>query len=237
MSSINITRQDLERPELHEEIISLLGSSPSVNFVIISREDLEGFVRVVTPNQKGYLGRKISCKHAQSNMPMNYFAKEIYLFSNEKYPIELSFKTIEDLEDFALGYNKASITIPAPTPTTGNTIEEKVVQPSKSFNPVQQTTAKSSIDDSTVNRKAESFLNTVLIVLKVFSWVVAIGFVLTSIINIVIKGHFAITLGGIIGAGLILLYYYLIWAVFKVFLNMSNNLFGIREDLRSLKKN
>ena len=232
MANITVNKQQLERPEFREEIISVLNTSPSAIFEIANREDLDGFVKVFDPGQKGFLGRKISCKHAKSNMSMNYLAKEIYLFTSDKYPLEISFKSAEDLEDFAVGYTKAAQTIPVPADTP---VVDSPKTPSVQGRPSGSTQSKPDLDDPSVNRRAESFLNTVLVVLKVFTWITAIGLVTTAIINIVTDGITGLAFGFFFGAGLIVLYYYLIWAVFKVFLNMSNNLFGIREDLRSLK--
>ena len=232
METITITKPELERPDFREEILSSLRKVPSQTLIMPNRDALDEFVKLFDPGEKGFLGRKISCKHASTNMPMKYSAKEIYLFSGGKYPLELTFKSVEDLEDFAVGYKRAAETIPAPAEIA---VEERpnVHQHQDS---ISTSVEKTKIEkDPTVDRRAESLLNTVLVVLKVLTWITAIGLVTTAIINIVVDGITGLAFGFFFGAGVIVLYYYLIWAVFKVFLNMSNNLFGIREDLRSLK--
>ena len=233
-----ITRQAIEKPSFIEDINNALNSAPSVCFSISNREDLNAFVKAIAPKQKGYLGRKISCKHANSNMPMNYSAKEIFSFTSDKYPLELHFKSQQDLEDFAIGYDKAAQTIPAPKEVVNS--EKIVISAADPANKgrrqeeARRGTTESNQDKYSANPRAEGFLNTLLIILKIVSWVLAIGSILFAIVSVLEGLNPLFVLSGFLGGGLILLYYYFIWALFKVVLNISNNLFGIRAEIKDI---
>ena len=127
-----------------EEVKEVFNSAiPPVYFEISSREEVEAFANLFKSTEHGYFGKKISCKSANSFAPANFTATEIYSLNADKYPIELSFKSIANLQDFAVGYMKAVDTLPAPTPETS------VPQSSEKKEPISSTATQRFWPDST----------------------------------------------------------------------------------------
>ena len=201
---------------------------PPVYFEISSREEVEAFANLFKSTEHGYFGKKISCKSANSFAPSNYTAAEIYSFKADKYPIELSFKSIVNLQDFAVGYMKAVDTLTAPAPETS--------VPQSSENPEKKESRKPTPDMYEVNPFAEKYLNFFLTIHLIIGWVLAI----ISVVSGIVLGTssysefspFYIFAGIFVGI-IILFSTYSLWAVNKVVINMSRNLFNINERLKN----
>lgn len=209
-----------------EEVKEVFNSAiPPVYFEISSREEVEAFANLFKSTEHGYFGKKISCKSANSFAPANYTAAEIYSLNADKYPIELSFKSIANLQDFAVGYMKAVDTLPAPTPETS------VPQSSEKKEP-----RKPTPDMYEVNPFAEKYLNFFLTIHLIVGWVLAIISVVSGIVlGCSSYGEFTLLyiFAGIIAGIIILFSTYSLWAVNKVVINMSRNLFNINERLKN----
>ena len=198
---------------------------PHVYFEISSRKEVEAFANLFKSTEHGYFGKKISCKNANSFAPANYTAAEIYSLNADKYPIELSFKSIANLQDFAVGYMKAVDTLPAPTPETS------VPQSSEKKEPRNPTP-----DMYEVNPFAEKYLNFFLTIHLIIGWVLAIFSVVSGIVlGCSSYGKFSLLyiFAGIIAGIIILFSTYSLWAVNKVVINMSRNLFNINERIKN----
>ena len=210
-----------------EEVKEVFNSAiPPVYFEISSREEVEAFANLFKSTEHGYFGKKISCKSANSFAPSNYTAAEIYSLKADKYPIELSFRSIANLQDFAVGYMKAVDTLPAPTPETS------VPQSSEKKEP-----RKPTPDMYEVNPFAEKYLNFFLTIHLIIGWVLAIFSVVSGIVlgcsSSYSEFSLLIIFAGIIAGILILYSTYSLWAVNKVVINMSRNLFNINERLKN----
>ena len=210
-----------------EEVKEVFNSAiPPVYFEISSREEVEAFANLFKSTEHGYFGKKISCKSANSFAPSNYTAAEIYSLKADKYPIELSFRSIANLQDFAVGYMKAVDTLPAPTPETS------VPQSSEKKEP-----RKPTPDMYEVNPFAEKYLNFFLTIHLIIGWVLAIFSVVSGIVlgcsSSYSEFSLLIIFAGILAGILILYSTYSLWAVNKVVINMSRNLFNINERLKN----
>ena len=210
-----------------EEVKEVFNSAiPPVYFEISSREEVEAFANLFKSTEHGYLGKKISCKSANSFAPSNFTAAEIYSLKADKYPIELSFKSIANLQDFAVGYMKAVDTLPAPTPVTSapQSSEKKEAR-------------KPTPDMYEVNPFAEKYLNFFLTIHLIIGWVLAIFSVVSGIVlgcsSSYSEFSLLIIFAGIIAGILILYSTYSLWAVNKVVINMSRNLFNINERIKN----
>ena len=82
-----------------------------------------------------------------------------------------------------------------------------------------------------VNPSAESVLNSVAGVILVFGWVLAIIGVGVGIYAAKEEGVFLYAIAGVIGGALIIFSSYIIWAQFKVIVNMSRSLYNINDAL------
>lgn len=200
---------------------------PPVGFEISSREEVEEFANLFKSTENGYYGKKISCKSANSYAPSNFTASEIFCFKEDKYPIELYFKSIANLEDFAVGYMKAVETLPAPEPETSvlQSLKEQEKKDVKSATP----------DLYDVNPFAEKFMDIFLKIHLILGWLFAIfsvvGGIVLGINNYSGDGPVFIIVGIFVGVT-ILLSFYSTWAVIKVVINMSRNLYNINERLK-----
>ena len=212
-----------------EEVKEAFNSAiPPVYFEISSREEVEAFANLFKSTEHGYFGKKISCKSANSFAPANYTAAEIYSLNADKYPIELSFKSIANLQDFAVGYMKAVDTLPAPVPETS--------VPQSSENLEKKESRKPTPDMYEVNPFAEKYLNFFLTIHLIIGWVLAIFSVVSGIVlGCSSYGKFSLLyiFAGIIAGIIILFSTYSLWAVNKVVINMSRNLFNINERLKN----
>ena len=114
--TITISKSKLENEsQLIEEIKDAFNTAiPPICIALDNREDIKVFASIFKSPEHGYHGKRISCKNAKSYAPSTYAAAEIYTLETDKFPIELFFKSIQDLEDFADGYLRAVETIPAP---------------------------------------------------------------------------------------------------------------------------
>lgn len=212
-----------------EEVKEAFNSAiPPVYFEISSREEVEAFANLFKSTEHGYFGKKISCKSANSFAPSNYTAAEIYSLNADKYPIELSFKSIANLQDFAVGYMKAVDTLPAPVPETS--------VPQSSENPGKKEARKPTPDMYEVNPFAEKYLNFFLTIHLIIGWVLAIISVISGIV-LGCSSYSELSLlfifAGIFAGILIIYSTYSLWAVNKVVINMSRNLFNINERLKN----
>lgn len=210
-----------------EEVKEAFNSAiPPVYFEISSREEVEAFANLFKSTEHGYFGKKISCKSSNSFAPANYTAAEIYSLNADKYPIELSFKSIANLQDFAVGYMKAVDTLPAPTPETSAPQSSEKKEP-----------RKPTPDMYEVNPFAEKYLNFFLTIHLIIGWVLAIFSVVSGIVLGCSSSYSEFSLlfifAGIFAGILILYSTYSLWAVNKVVINMSRNLFNINERLKN----
>ena len=212
-----------------EEVKEVFNSAiPPVYFEISSREEVEAFANLFKSTEHGYFGKKISCKSANSFAPANFTAAEIYSLKADKYPIELSFKSIANLQDFAVGYMKAVDTLPAPVPETS--------VPQSSENPEKKEARKPTPDMYEVNPFAEKYLNFFLTIHLIIGWVLAIISVVCGIVlgtSSYSEFSLLFIFAGIFAGILILFLTYSLWAVNKVVINMSRNLFNINERLKN----
>ena len=212
-----------------EEVKEAFNSAiPPVYFEINSREEVEAFANLFKSTEHGYFGKKISCKSANSFAPSNYTAAEIYSLNADKYPIELSFKSIANLQDFAVGYMKAVDTLPTPAPETS--------VPQSSENPGKKEARKPTPDMYEVNPFAEKYLNFFLTIHLIIGWVLAIIIVVSGIVlgtSSYSEFSLLFIFAGILAGILILYSTYSLWAVNKVVINMSRNLFNINERLKN----
>ena len=213
-----------------EEVKEAFNSAiPPVYFEISSRKEVEAFANLFKSTEHGYFGKKISCKSANSFAPANYTAAEIYSLNADKYPIELSFKSIANLQDFAVGYMKAVDTLPAPVPETS--------VPQSSENPGKKEARKPTPDMYEVNPFAEKYLNFFLTIHLIIGWVLAIFSVVSGIVLGCSSSYSEFSLlfifAGIFAGILILYSTYSLWAVNKVVINMSRNLFNINERIKN----
>ena len=212
-----------------EEVKEAFNSAiPPVYFEISSREEVEAFANLFKSTEHGYFGKKISCKSANSFAPANYTAAEIYSLNADKYPIELSFKSIANLQDFAVGYMKAVDTLPAPVPETS--------VPQSSENPEKKEARKPTPDMYEVNPFAEKYLDFFLTIHLIIGWVLAIISVVSGIVlgtSSYSEFSLLFIFAGILAGILILYSTYSLWAVNKVVINMSRNLFNINERLKN----
>ena len=214
-----------------EEVKEVFNSAiPPVYFEISSREEVEAFANLFKSTEHGYFGKKISCKSANSFAPANYTAAEIYSLNADKYPIELSFKSIANLQDFAVGYMKAVDTLLAPVPVPETSV------PQSSENPEKKESRKPTPDMYEVNPFAEKYLNFFLTIHLIIGWVLAIISVVSGIVlgtSSYSEFSLLFIFAGIIAGILILYSTYSLWAVNKVVINMSRNLFNINERLKN----
>ena len=79
---------------------------PPVCISFDTKESVEQYIQPFL-GEKGYIGKRVSCKHAKSGSFSNFTVNEIYAFEAERYPIQLSFKQLAEFEDFAKGWSRA----------------------------------------------------------------------------------------------------------------------------------
>lgn len=92
------------------------------------------------------------------------------------------------------------------------------------------------IKEYSVNPRAESLLNACLNVLLVFGWIIAIAGLGVSIYYAVEMEEYYFIAAGVFGAAVILFLFYCMWATYKLFINMSRNLFNINERLKNIER-
>ena len=80
-------------------------SIPPIRISIDTFENVDPFISLFQ-SERGFMGKRVSCKHAKTGTFRNYSVNEIVGFSEEQFPIQLSFKQISELEDFALGWKR-----------------------------------------------------------------------------------------------------------------------------------
>ncbi len=86
-----------------------------------------------------------------------------------------------------------------------------------------------------VNPNAEYVLSGVATAILVIGWIFAIAGIIVGIVAAAEQGEWAYFLAGVLGGGLILLVFYIIWAELKVIINISRNLYNIQDELENLK--
>jgi hypothetical protein len=237
---------------------ALESSIPPISFSIDNKENVGLFVQFFQSNN-GYLGRRIACKHALSGSIINFTVKEIYQFKDERFPITLSFKQKRDVEDFANGWlrfmdeeSKLSESVEdtqpkeqepksaEQKPSMNNPVEETkksseydfIKDISSSNDNKQETMPQSSPQQYAVNPMAEDILDTILKINLILGWVLALAALVGSIVLAASEELYFIIVLGILAGALILLITYLIWARFKVIINISRNLFNINSKLK-----
>lgn len=242
MSNITISREKLaDAHRLVEEVEEAFNTSiPPISIQISNRADVKAFATVFRSAEHSYQGKRISCSNAKSYAPSTYAAVEIYTLEDNKFPIVLFFKTLQDIEDFAEGYLRAVETVPSPS---RRIVEPEPVPQETAFNE-EHKAARIAPEKSTrivrrdsfeVNPFAETFLDTMLTILLVAGWIFAIG-LLASCVFIAFKGRMYYYIPvGILLAAAILLSYYFIWAINKVIINMSRSLYNINERLKDME--
>lgn len=96
---------------------------PPICISFDTRESIEQYIQPFL-GEKGYVGKRVSCKHAKIGSFGNFSVNEIFGFKEEHYPIQLSFKQLAEFEDFAKGWSRAIEKAntpkaePAPAPST-----------------------------------------------------------------------------------------------------------------------
>ena len=98
---------------------------PPICISFDTRESIEQYIQPFL-GEKGYIGKRVSCKHAKIGSFGNFSVNEIFGFKEEHYPIQLSFKQLAEFEDFAKGWSRAiekantpkAEPAPAPSPST-----------------------------------------------------------------------------------------------------------------------
>lgn len=238
MSNINVSHEKLAHaPQFIEEVKEAFNTSiPPISIQIDNREDVKSFAMIFKSKEHSYHGKRISCKNAKSFAPSTYAAVEIYTLENDRFPIELFFKSIQDLEDFADGYLRAVETVPAPTERTlePTPTPQKVIKEEHTVTGTSPRENKRNVrrDSYEVNPFAETLLDTVLKIVLVIGWTLAVGSIVVSIFLAAEMEQYFIILLGVLGAAIILLTYYSVWAINKVIINMSRSLYNINERLK-----
>ena len=92
---------------------------------------------------------------------------------------------------------------------------------------------REAIKEYSVNPKAESLLNACLTVLLVLGWITALAAIGVSVYYAMEMEEYYIIGAGVLGAAVILFIFYCAWATYKLFINMSRNLFNINENLKN----
>lgn len=88
------------------------------------------------------------------------------------------------------------------------------------------------IKEYPVNPNAESLLNACLNIMLAFGWILALAGLGISIFYAVEMEQYYFIAIGVFGAAFILFCFYCMWATYKLFINMSRNLFNINERLK-----
>lgn len=106
--SVLISNTDYSNiPAFADEVRSAFKTAlPPVCITIDTKENVELFTQLF-PSERSFLGKKVACKHAMIGSFNNFSINEIFRFGEERYPIQLSFKQISELEDFAKGWQRA----------------------------------------------------------------------------------------------------------------------------------
>lgn len=233
--TISVSNDKLSNPQQFiEEVNEAFKSTmPPIGFEIAQGEDVAVFAKVFNSAEHSYRGKRISCKNAKSFAPLTYAAVEIYTIERDKFPIVLFFKSILDIEDFAEGYLRAIETTPPPTDSY---IEPVSVQEAAETEPVESVTSPRKAKRKRgryyeVNPFAEALLDTMLKITLAVGWTMAIATIVASIFIAIDMDAYYIIFLGILAAAFLLLLYYSSWAIYKVIINISRNLFNINERL------
>lgn len=238
MSNITVSQEKLANaPQLIEEVKEAFNTSiPPISIQISNRADVNAFATIFKSAEHSYHGKRISCKNAKSFAPSTYAAVEIYTLENDRFPIELFFKSIQDIEDFAEGYIWAVETTPAPIevspepePAQETIAEEEHTVARTAPRENRRTVRRDSFE---VNPFAETLLDTMLKIVLTVGWILAIGSIIVSIFIAVDMEAYYIIILGVLAAAIILLTYYFVWAINKVVINMSRSLYNINERLK-----
>lgn len=213
---------------------------PPIIFSINKKEDVESFAQQLQ-SDKGFLGKRVSCKHAKSGSFGTFSLNELYSFESERYPIQLSFKQLKECEDFANGWlriiekENAPVEEPEPTPPIVETTTPNENNPiSEESAQTQEPKEKPSLEDDSmeysVNPLAENILDRALKGVLILGWILAAGALIAGIAFAAEweDGAFLLIC---LAAPLILLFSYHVWARGKILINISRNLFKIRSRL------
>ncbi|MBQ7708868.1 MAG: hypothetical protein IJT74_02985 [Bacteroidales bacterium] len=114
MTKFSVSKKSILKAslELRQEIRDAFKTAvPPICIEMGRRDDVEAFAMLFETALHTYSGKSISCKNAKSNAPSSYTAEELWMLEKDKYPVELFFKSAEDIEDFAEGYLNAAGTI------------------------------------------------------------------------------------------------------------------------------
>ena len=189
--SVLISNTDYSNiPAFADEVRSAFKSAvPPVCIAIDTKENVELFTQMF-PSERGYLGKRVACKHAMIGSFNNFSINEIFSFGEERFPIQLSFKQISELEDFAKGWQRAieKAATPVVEPSTTAPVEEtkknaekaeraeeERVKDNQQNTVTQKAKAEELPKQYPVNPFAESILDTLLKINLVFGWILAIG--------------------------------------------------------------
>ena len=93
---------------------------------------------------------------------------------------------------------------------------------------------KEPIKEYSVNSAAEGLLNVFLTIHVIIGWIFAIAALAVSIYFAQEMVMPALIIVGAVAALLILFIFYFGWAMYKLFINISRNLFNINERIKSI---
>ncbi len=239
MKTILITSDSIQDPDkLIETIRSAFNNEiPPVWFSFERRDVIEAFTKAVRSDNRGFYGKRALCHHAKNAMQINLTANEVFTLSLDKYPVSLGFKSIGDLEDFAVGYTLAAENapgwIPAPSEEAKAEDKSKKAVDTKAVNEkIDMSAPRDSIKEYPVNPLAESIMDTILKISVFVGWIFAILAVVIGIFWSIETSTVYWAFIGIIAGAIILILYYSAWALNKVIVNISRNLFNINEQLK-----
>lgn len=239
--TISISKKSLENAsKLVAEVKEAFNTSvPPVCITINNRDEVKAFATIFKSAEHSYHGKRITCKNAKSFAPSTYAAAEIYTLESDRFPIDLFFKSIEDVKDFADGYLRAVETIPAPIERVPEVehAQKAVPEENAAIIKPRESDKKNIIHRHyyEVNPFAETLLDTMLKIMLTIGWILAIGSIGASIyLAAEMEEHYIIVLG-ILAATAILLTYYFVWAINKVVINMSRSLYNINESLKDIE--
>lgn len=92
---------------------------------------------------------------------------------------------------------------------------------------------RESVKEYSVNPKAESLLNFCLTIHLILGWIIALAAIGVSVYFAMDREEYIIIGAGVLGAIVILFLFYIVWATYKLFINISRNLFNINENLKN----
>ena len=184
------------------------------------------------------------CIAQGSSMPTSYTVKDIYFFNKNRFPVIFLFKTINEIEDFAIGWKRLTETTPLPVSTEPGT-ESPSHEPFQEGNALLATTSaerKEKKKEPKVNPMAETILDFVSQFWIAIGWIISISLLIVGFIlgfELCDEEWYGVLIGlvfGTLAGGLSLITYYFLWATVKIVINISNNLYRIDEKLGDLLK-